>query len=212
MTHDSGFAPNPFWGRLTLATCKPQIRRRKPKDTWIAGFTSDALCRHAVGQERLVYLMQVDRRIPFAQYFADRDYTRKIPKLHSSRRIEQVGDNIYRPLREPALAPSDFLQLPNDQHYDKVRDQPDPKSHHRDLSGQYVLAATRFVYFGRAALEVPEHCRPAVPRGQSAHGVRTWDEARARRFIDYVFRCARGRRIIAPPTRWPNDDESWREV
>ena len=22
MTHDTGFAPNPFWGYLTLATCK----------------------------------------------------------------------------------------------------------------------------------------------------------------------------------------------
>nr|WP_269667332.1 hypothetical protein [Polaromonas naphthalenivorans] len=27
MTHDSGFAPNPFHGTLTLATCKPGIRR-----------------------------------------------------------------------------------------------------------------------------------------------------------------------------------------
>ena len=27
MTHDTGFAPNPFWGWMTLATCKSQIRR-----------------------------------------------------------------------------------------------------------------------------------------------------------------------------------------
>ena len=27
MTHDTGFAPNPFFDVLTLATCKPGIRR-----------------------------------------------------------------------------------------------------------------------------------------------------------------------------------------
>ena len=27
ITHDSGFAPNPFGGFLTLATCKPKIRK-----------------------------------------------------------------------------------------------------------------------------------------------------------------------------------------
>ena len=25
--HDTGFAPNPYFGILTLATCKPAIRR-----------------------------------------------------------------------------------------------------------------------------------------------------------------------------------------
>lgn len=27
VTHDAGFAPNPFWGYCTLACCKPAIRR-----------------------------------------------------------------------------------------------------------------------------------------------------------------------------------------
>jgi hypothetical protein len=56
MTHDSGFAPNPFHGYLTLATCKPGIRRsgsRRVGD-WIAGFTSAALCGDAVGRNVLV--------------------------------------------------------------------------------------------------------------------------------------------------------------
>jgi len=57
MTHDSGFAPNPFHGYRTLATCKPGIRRsgnRRVGDL-VAGFTSGALCGDAVGRERLVY-------------------------------------------------------------------------------------------------------------------------------------------------------------
>jgi Nucleotide modification associated domain 2 len=54
MTNDSGFAPNPFWGRLTLATCKPEIRKAKRVGDWIAGFTSRELCRDPIGSERLV--------------------------------------------------------------------------------------------------------------------------------------------------------------
>ena len=43
ITRDTGFAPNPFWGRLTLATCKPRIRASKRPSNWIAGFTSRSL-------------------------------------------------------------------------------------------------------------------------------------------------------------------------
>lgn len=39
ITRDYGFAPNPFWGICSLATCKPQIRQRALKGDWIAGFS-----------------------------------------------------------------------------------------------------------------------------------------------------------------------------
>lgn len=34
---DSGFAPNPFYGYCTLATCKPPIRRTALVGDWIIG-------------------------------------------------------------------------------------------------------------------------------------------------------------------------------
>ena len=40
LRHDTGFAPNPFHGFLTLATCKPAIRRCRAKGDWVAGFAS----------------------------------------------------------------------------------------------------------------------------------------------------------------------------
>ena len=43
MTHDTGFAPNPFWGCLTLATCKPKIRESKRPGDWVAVHIKDAL-------------------------------------------------------------------------------------------------------------------------------------------------------------------------
>ena len=53
MTHDSGFAPNPFGRTLTLATCKPQIRLHKSVDDWIAGFTSRTLAGHGIPVSRI---------------------------------------------------------------------------------------------------------------------------------------------------------------
>lgn len=32
VAHDFGFAPNPFDGLCTLATCKPDIRKRPPSE------------------------------------------------------------------------------------------------------------------------------------------------------------------------------------
>lgn len=52
MTDDTGFAPNPFFGILTLATCKPGIRLTKKVGDYIAGFTSERLCKDLPGNER----------------------------------------------------------------------------------------------------------------------------------------------------------------
>ena len=71
MTHDTGFAPNPFDHTLTLATCKPKIRRYRFPGQWIAGFTSRALTGDQAGRERLVYLMQIGEKLPLSDYFKD---------------------------------------------------------------------------------------------------------------------------------------------
>ena len=83
MTNDSGFAPNPFSGILTLATCKASMRRSKKIGDWIAGFTSGALCGDPVGAERLVYVMKVSQKIPIAEYHGDRRFRSKIPNQAS---------------------------------------------------------------------------------------------------------------------------------
>jgi hypothetical protein len=212
LTDDCGFAPNPFWGILTLATCKPQIRRYKKEGDWIAGFTSGTLCGHAVGRERLIYLMQVKHKVPIAQYFRDPKYAQKIPNQKSRCAVERAGDNIYRPRRGPASAPSDFVQLPNDHHCDMKGGCRLGDTQRHDLSGLNVLIAVRFAYFGRDAIEIPASYRPEVPAGQSAHGVLAADTARAQAFVDYVFAKAGRKRIHAAPHQWAEGDESWREA
>ena len=112
LTHDSGFAPNPFGQTLTLATCKPQIRRRKSVNDWIAGFTSRTLAGHDVGSERLIYLMRVAEKLHMRDYFADSRFQDKVPDMSAEGPMAKAGDNIYRPLRPDAESWADFEQLP----------------------------------------------------------------------------------------------------
>ncbi len=183
MTSDTGFAPNPFGKYLTLATCKPGMRRTKREGDWIAGFTSKTLCGHAVGDERPVYLMRVDERLSFAEYFVDRRFASKIPDPGSRSWRRRCGDNIYAPDDAASAEPIQFAQLANPFHVE--RDKPN------DLSGEYVLISRNFVYYGDQAKVLPDDVRPAIPRGQSPYGSCTHDNARAKRFIDFVM-CGAG--------------------
>jgi len=195
ITNDSGFAPNPFFGIMTLATCKPKIRICKKEGDWIAGFTSKELCGDEVGKERLVYLMQVKEKILIADYYSSPKFESKIPDLCRKEFVHQSGDNIYKPEGDG------FIQLPNRNH--------GPKEHEHDLSGKFVLISTRFYYFGRYPLEIPESLRPDVPKGQSANGSLTHDSERAAEFIKSITENY-GLGVHSAPHKWPRNDDSWK--
>lgn len=182
MTHDSGFAPNPFHGYLTLATCKPGIRRAGSRriGDWIAGFTSAALCGDRVGCERLVYLMRVDEICTLADYFRDPRFAAKIPRKDSPDWIERVGDNIYKSLVDAPRDAGDYEQVPNDSH--------PPESKDHDVGGRNVLVARtgNYFYFGRNALSIPAGIRPDIPAGQSGYGKATDDRSRVDAFVAFV--------------------------
>lgn len=199
LVSDTGFAPNPFGETLTLATCKPQIRRCKGKGDWIAGFTSVSLVGDPVGEERLIYLVQVAEKLHIREYFEDLRFQSKIPDMTAKGPEAKAGDNIYRPCVVGAFEEEHFEQLPNANHWGS--DMPSQDDLRRDISGRYVLVAGEFYYFGRDALVIPPELRPAVPRGQSAHGTQT-EESLACRFIEFVrSQCAPGRH--GTPHCWP---------
>jgi hypothetical protein len=198
LTHDTGFAPNPFWGTLTLATCKPRIRLSKRKGDWIAGFTSQFLSGDPVGKEKLVYLMQVTSKLSFGDYFNSPYYSKKIPDMSQSQCVFVAGDNIYRPVGNRLT--EKFMQLRNPYHGEDQME--------RDLSGKFVLASNRFYYFGREAIEVPLGMRPDIPKGQSANGSLTHDLAAAQKFIEYVTSKYHVG-VHGTPHSWPVADNSW---
>ena len=59
VTHDNKFAPNPFFNVLTLATCKPAIRRSPNVESvdWLVGWTAASSKQYAtsIEEEKLIY-------------------------------------------------------------------------------------------------------------------------------------------------------------
>ena len=145
MTHDTGFAPNPFHGTLTLATCKPGIRRTKEVGDWVAGFASRALVANSkmqgvlIPHQGLIYLMRIDKTIPLEEYFNTIEFQNKKPtpeinKLHNL--ANDYGDNIYYRDHHGM-----FQQLQNGNH--------DEDHMPQDTEGLNVLISDTFYYFGR---------------------------------------------------------------
>ena len=90
--HDTGFAPNPFFGYCTLACCNPKIRQTAEKGEWVVGLTSRA------SGNRIVYFMRVDDVLEsFGKYWTDSRFRTKKPGNTGGLRTK-CGDNIYQPL------------------------------------------------------------------------------------------------------------------
>jgi hypothetical protein len=96
--HDEGRAPNPYHGICTLCRCKFRKQPKKPRNIvelavegdWVIG-TGGADRRKSAGNGRLVYAMRVDKKIPRAEYYADRTYACKKPKTGDG--AGRHGDN-----------------------------------------------------------------------------------------------------------------------
>jgi len=233
MSHDTGFAPNPFFGCLTLATCKPGIRRSGNRQVgdWIAGFGSKKMCRdEVVGNERLIYLMKVtEERLLIADYFNGFPGKKPIPPQNHQNIAGDVqrprrgcggnrqaapdctvtdlryycGDNIYEPLDN-----GDFEVLPNRFH---PPDNPEYMEH--DISGIYVLISRNFYYFGggyktdgTTGLFLPADARPNLAKGQTGFGTIT--EGATISLIDYIQKRFKPG-IHGRPFHWPVNDNSW---
>lgn len=88
MTNDIGLAPNPFWNWCTLAVCTPNHMNAKlKKDDWIIGHSTKNT------DNKLIYAMKVIERIGFNEYFYDKRFEKKKPKVGNY--MHRVGDNIY---------------------------------------------------------------------------------------------------------------------
>jgi hypothetical protein len=64
---DFGFAPNPFHGCCTLATCKPEIRKGARIGDWLMGVGGSRL--RATG--KCIFLMNISEILTFETYWAD---------------------------------------------------------------------------------------------------------------------------------------------
>jgi hypothetical protein len=137
---DLGFAPNPFHGYCTLATCKPGIRKSASVGDWIMGVGGTRL--NATG--RCVYLMKVNEIITFDEYWGNSRFRLKKPVRNGSL-VMMVGDNIYH--REGVNEP--WIQ--EDSHHSNSDGTTNEVNLERDTKSINVLISSFFFYFGSAA-------------------------------------------------------------
>lgn len=144
VARDFGFAPNPFHGVCTLATCKPTIRRVAQVGDWILGMGGAAL--EAVG--RCIFAMEVTSTMRFDEYWASAEFFCKRPVRNGSLKV-MVGDNIYH--RDGDLR--EWIQ--ENSHHSRPDGTPDPVNVRTDTRTNRVLISRRFLYFGKTAPIVP---------------------------------------------------------
>jgi hypothetical protein len=151
---DAGGAPNYAPPCLTLAICKPRIRRgAKPGDLVLA-FNG---ARLSTDRNGVRWAGIVSEKFTFMDYWHDDRFATKKPNRAA------MPDNIYEPIG------GDFRQVPNPAH--------SPVDQSRDLGGEFVLAFADSWYFGNQAPELPAKFGLRMLAGRRGHRVAELSEA-----------------------------------
>lgn len=166
VVHDSGFAPNPFWGYCTLAACTPNhMGVRLREGDWVIG------TEPAAHGGKLVFSMRVSEVLHFDEYFHDPRFQKKKPNIEGEWR-ERCGDNIYR--RDSAG------------HWRQSRSRHHQSAEHRrkDTKHPHVFISEHFYYFGSRAVAVPEEFQTLVWRRQGCKC--NYDPLVVQRFLEWL--------------------------
>lgn len=142
---DFGFAPNPFHGICSLATCKPRIRNSASTDDWVVGVGG----RNLKATGKCVFAMKITSKISFNEYWENPIYKDKKPVRNGSKRMV-VGDNIYFNDMETGLWSQAFS------HHSHADGSLNEYNRDRDTKSSNVLLSKHFYYFGSAAPLIPQ--------------------------------------------------------
>ena len=160
--HDTGEAPNPFFGFCTLCLCKYRSSMKKSRNIvelagtgdWLVGTGGIDLAKSA-GHGKLIYAMRVTNKLTLGEYFRSPEFELKKPKPNGKKHW-QYGDN----LRPVGLFES---------------------------SQRFVLISDHFYYFGRNAIPIPPKASPQLEK--KGRGFKSgFDEAFIKRFAHWIER------------------------
>ncbi len=196
---DFGFAPNPFHGFCTLATCMPRIRATAQVDDWVAGMGGARL--RATG--RCVYAMRVTETKTFDDYWASEAFLDKRPVRNGSG-VMMVGDNIY--CRDNSDDP--WLQL--DSHHSNPDGTPNCLNIDKDTTTNRVLISQDFYYFGRNAPSVPPELLKALGY-RNGIGHRKFNSAGRDTFLGWLLKDQMADRnlIVGDPFDFEQSDRRY---
>ncbi len=144
IARDFGFAPNPFHGTCTLATCKPGIRKSAGVGDWVLGVAGKEL---GSVHRKCILLMKVTEKISFQEYWEDERFSLKKPCRNGSN-VMMLGDNIYHQDEK-------YNWIQEDSHHSNADGSQNFKNIERDTrTSDQVLVSSYFYYFGSKAISV----------------------------------------------------------
>lgn len=178
MDHDYGFAPNPFWGVMTLATCKGSIRSSSNLeigDLVIA--TGGRVLNKYIGH--LIFAMKVEKIITFDEYWNNPDFQCKKPVFNGSV-MQMYGDNVYHTNPQTKEVIQERCA-----HTVEGKNPKDTGQYRRDIRGKNVLISRNFYYFGANAPELPDEFKhmASTVRNMECNHV---DEETVKKFADWL--------------------------
>jgi len=147
IARDYGFAPNPFFGCCTLATCKPNIRRVAAIGDWIVGTGSAARKRNGF----LVLAMCVTESMTFNEYWDNPRFQQKKPRLSGSLK-QAFGDNIYHKHGRGRWHQEDS-------HHSYAGGVPNPHNIENDTQTDRILLSKDYAYWGGSGPKIPRRFR-----------------------------------------------------
>ena len=174
VARDYGFAPNPFHGLCTLATCKPKIRQAAKIGDWVVGTGSKTRKRDGF----LVFAMRVSEKLTFSEYWNDPRFRRKRPNLHASK-VRAFGDNIY----EWDRLNGSWLQA--DSHHSRQDGTLNIHNVRRDTSVDRVLVSDDFVYFGGQGPRIPKFGPEGIVHSGIGHSS-SFSEQTVAQFVEWL--------------------------
>ena len=189
---DHGFAPNPFYGWCTVATCKPKIRKKAKVGDWLLGTGSKK-----VGYDRrVICLMRVTGDSAFDDYWRDPRFQVKKPVLNGSFK-QMFGDNIYH--REQP--DGEWIQS------DSRHSQPEGLANLATLkpdtaTTDRVLLSDDFIYWGQEAPTLPPGLAGFQLGRQGAK--HRFADADVERLLDWALASNRRGRV-GDPVEWRDD-------
>jgi len=183
VARDFGFAPNPFFGFCTLATCKPKIREQASVGDWVVGTGAKVAYGYS---GRLIYAMRVSEVFDFDAYWSDPRFFCKRPNLTGSLQVV-YGDNIYHHVGRR------WEQA--DSHHSKESGRLNNHNLARDTSVDRLLVATKFLFWGRSA--------PTIPKKFRSFGKEKEDICAGRGYR--VFK----NELVAAFAAWLEDEGKW---
>lgn len=148
VARDYGFAPNPFFGFCTLATCKPRIRKIAAIGDWVVGTGSKTRGRDGY----VVYGMRVTEALTFDEYWNDARFRNKRPYMRGSKK-QAFGDNIYHRNKKTGA----WMQA--DSHHSFSDGTPNTSNIANDTQTNRILISNDYIYWGGSGPAIPKRFR-----------------------------------------------------